>query len=219
MKGCLGLELGRRANCKQPWVTGTSWQSSGWESTHQCREHKYDPLSEKIPYATAHVPQPPSLGSLESWCHNERAHAPQRKDPHDAVKIPCATTKTPCRQINIRNKKQPWGMKRHDRNVLKWTVVMVAQLSTFTENHWIVHLTMDEFYDTWIYNSIKLFKIPRWCSGKEFTCQCRRYGFWRSPGRKNDNPLQYSCLGNLMDRGAWHATVHGVTKSQPQLSN
>ena len=31
-------------------------------------------------------------------------------------------------------------------------------------------------------------------------------------GKGNDNPLQYSCLGNLMDRGAWWATVHGVRK-------
>ena len=35
----------------------------------------------------------------------------------------------------------------------------------------------------------------------------------RSPGGGNDNPLQYSCLGNLMDRRAWQATVHGVAKS------
>ena len=35
----------------------------------------------------------------------------------------------------------------------------------------------------------------------------------RSPGEGNGNPLQYSCLGNPMDRGAWWATIHGVTKS------
>ena len=34
------------------------------------------------------------------------------------------------------------------------------------------------------------------------------------PGRGNGNPLQYSCLGNPMDRGPWKATIHGVTKSQ-----
>ena len=34
----------------------------------------------------------------------------------------------------------------------------------------------------------------------------------RSPGEGNGNPLQYSCLRNLIDRGAWWATVHGVTK-------
>ena len=36
----------------------------------------------------------------------------------------------------------------------------------------------------------------------------------RSPGGGHGNPLQYSCLENPMDRGAWWATVHGVTKSQ-----
>ena len=36
----------------------------------------------------------------------------------------------------------------------------------------------------------------------------------KSPGEENGNPLQYSCLENSMDRGAWWATVHGVTKSQ-----
>ena len=44
-------------------------------------------------------------------------------------------------------------------------------------------------------------------------------GSGRSPGGGNGNPLQYSCLENLMDRGAWQATVHGVTKSQTQLND
>ena len=39
-------------------------------------------------------------------------------------------------------------------------------------------------------------------------------GSTRSPGGGNGNPLQYSCLENFMDRGAWQATVHWVTKSQ-----
>ena len=39
-------------------------------------------------------------------------------------------------------------------------------------------------------------------------------GSGRSPGEGNGNPLQYSCLENSMDRGAWWATVHEVTKSQ-----
>ena len=40
----------------------------------------------------------------------------------------------------------------------------------------------------------------------------------RCPGIGNGNPLQHSCLGNPMDRGAWRATVHGVTKNQTRLS-
>ena len=39
-------------------------------------------------------------------------------------------------------------------------------------------------------------------------------GLGRSPGEENGNPLQYSCLGNSMDGGAWWATVHGIAKSR-----
>ena len=41
----------------------------------------------------------------------------------------------------------------------------------------------------------------------------------RAPREGNGNSLQYSCLGNPMDRGDWWATVHGVSKSQTQLSD
>ena len=44
-------------------------------------------------------------------------------------------------------------------------------------------------------------------------------GLGRSPGEGNGNPLQYSCLENPMDRGAWWATVHGVAKSRTRLSD
>ena len=41
----------------------------------------------------------------------------------------------------------------------------------------------------------------------------------RSPGEPNGNPLQYPCLENLMDRGAWWAAVHGVTKNWARPSD
>ena len=44
-------------------------------------------------------------------------------------------------------------------------------------------------------------------------------GWGRSPGGRNGTPLQYSCLESPTDRGAWQATVHGVTKSRTWLSN
>ena len=44
-------------------------------------------------------------------------------------------------------------------------------------------------------------------------------GSGRSSGEGNGNPLQYSCPENSMDRGAWRATVHGVTESQTQPSD
>ena len=37
-------------------------------------------------------------------------------------------------------------------------------------------------------------------------------GLGRSPGGRNGNPLQYSCLGNLVEKGTWGATVHGTTR-------
>ena len=43
---------------------------------------------------------------------------------------------------------------------------------------------------------------------------CLIPGLGRSPGEGNGNPLQYSCLGNPMDRGAWRPTIHEVAKSQ-----
>ena len=64
--------------------------------------------------------------------------------------------------------------------------------------------------------------FPDGSVGKESTCNA---GIWGSipglgtpPGEGKGNPLHYSCLGNPMDRGAWWATVHGVTKSQTWLS-
>ena len=44
-------------------------------------------------------------------------------------------------------------------------------------------------------------------------------GSGRSPGVGNDNPIQYSCLENSVDRGTWRVTVHGVAKNQTRLSN
>ena len=59
--------------------------------------------------------------------------------------------------------------------------------------------------------------------GKESACNAGHQGSipgsGRSHGEGNGYPLQYSCLENSMDRGAWQATVHRVTKSQTQLSN
>ena len=58
-------------------------------------------------------------------------------------------------------------------------------------------------------------------SGKESACQCRRHRFdpWfgKSPAEGNGNTLQYSCLENPMDRGAWWAIVHRVTNSWTRL--
>ena len=68
--------------------------------------------------------------------------------------------------------------------------------------------------------------LPWWLfpgGGKESACNAGDLesipGLGRSPGERNGNPLQYSFLENPMDRGAWWATVHGVTKSQTRMSD
>ena len=64
--------------------------------------------------------------------------------------------------------------------------------------------------------------FPGGSEGKETACNARDLGSVPGSGRYlgggNGNPLKYSCLENPMDRGAWQAKVHGVTKSQTQLS-
>ena len=69
-----------------------------------------------------------------------------------------------------------------------------------------------------------MYGLPLWLSGKETSCNAGDAGdsgsipgSGRSPGRGHGNPLQYSCLGNPIDRGAWQATVHGVANSWTRL--
>ena len=63
-----------------------------------------------------------------------------------------------------------------------------------------------------------LYGFPGGSDGKASTCNAGDLdsipGSGGSPGEGNGNPLKYSCLENLIDRGAWWGTVHGVTKSQ-----
>ena len=65
--------------------------------------------------------------------------------------------------------------------------------------------------------------FPGGLEGKESACNAGDPGSipgsGRSPGGGNGNPIQYSCLENPMDRGAWQATVQGVTESWTRLSD
>ena len=69
----------------------------------------------------------------------------------------------------------------------------------------------------------KVVFFPGGSDGEESACYAGDPGLipgWgRAPGVGNSNPLQYSCLENAMDRGAWQATVHGIAKSRAPLSN
>ena len=72
-------------------------------------------------------------------------------------------------------------------------------------------------------SNIQYFGLPGWLSRKKKNLPANAgeigdtgliLGLGRSSGEGNSNPLQYSCLGNSMDRRAWWATVHGIAKSQ-----
>ena len=71
--------------------------------------------------------------------------------------------------------------------------------------------------------STKALVFPGDSVSKEFTCNVGDpgsiRGWGRSPGEGNGNPLQFSCLGNPMDRGTWGATVRGAAESQTRLSD
>ena len=68
---------------------------------------------------------------------------------------------------------------------------------------------------TYIYLHVYM-RLPKRCSGKESTCHVGDMGLIPSSGGspevENGNPLQYSCMENSMDRGAWRAAVHGVAE-------
>ena len=74
-----------------------------------------------------------------------------------------------------------------------------------------------------IYFKFSLESFPCKLVSKESACSAGDPGsipdLGRFPGEGNGNPLQYPCLENLMDRGAWWATVHGVSKSRARLSD
>ena len=89
--------------------------------------------------------------------------------------------------------------------VNKAEVDVFLELSCFFDAHWPDNI-----------------RLPWWGSdGKESACNADVSSVpdsGRSLGEGNDNPLQYSCLENFMDRGAWWATVYGVTESRTGLS-
>ena len=71
------------------------------------------------------------------------------------------------------------------------------------------------WYSSWLHASQWVQNLPTMKETQADVSSIPRSG--RSPGGGYGNPLQYSCLENPMDRGAWWATVHRVTKSWTQL--
>ena len=98
-----------------------------------------------------------------------------------------------------------------------WEIANILKMSKSSTEDNLHQLGYINCFDVWVPHG-----FSSWLNGKE-SCQCRRRGFdsWvgKIPGEGHGNPLQYSCLENSRDRGAWWATVHGVTKGRMQLSD
>ena len=101
----------------------------------------------------------------------------------------------------------------------KWSAVDLQHCVSFwCTTRWFSYTFVNPFsysFPLWFITG-----LPRQRSAKEPTCRCRRHkgcgcDIWagKIPGVRNGNPLQCAFLENLMDRGAWRATVHGVTES------
>ena len=95
----------------------------------------------------------------------------------------------------------------------------------FISSSLLLFLSNIPLYDSTItFLSIHLFidGLPKWLSGKEISCQAGDWGWIPGSGRSSGEvfllvPLEYSFLGNPMDRGAWRATVYGVAKESDMI--
>ena len=100
------------------------------------------------------------------------------------------------------------------RSIHVWSVIFLAMsVGYVTIQGFIkVYIGFMHFFLFILY----LMGLPWWLSGKESACNVGDTGLipgsGRCPGGGNGNPLQYSCLGNPVDRGAWQAIVHGVAE-------
>ena len=160
---------------------------SGEESACQCRRHRFESWVEKIPWKGNDYPlQFSCLGNPKDrgawWA---RVHEVARVGRDLVTKPPTP----PCQY--------------HAHTCSK----KLASFSFDTHFHMSVAL-LSQF--------ILISGLFWWLSGKESPCQAGDLGWipgsGRSPGEGNGSPPPYSCLGNLMDRGAWWAKIHEVAK-------
>ena len=104
-------------------------------------------------------------------------------------------------------------------------------IENLTEDSWATifvlflgsNINGQEVCIVYLYFSFSYMGLPWWLRGEESACNVEdpvsTPELGRCPGEGKGNSLQYSCLGNPMDRGAWRATFHGITKSWIRLSN
>ena len=112
--------------------------------------------------------------------------------------------------------------------LVAWNPLLFSSNFSLTSNGkkpWILLFTysLSKYLITIYYEPCILLDFPGSSDGKVFVYNVGDLGsspgLGRSPGEGNGDPLQYCCLENPMDRGAWQATVYGVAKSWTRLSD
>ena len=107
---------------------------------------------------------------------------------------------------------------------ISWIILQLVSRPRPLPGSWLTRAPQIPLHPTTpCLNNIPLHAFLNSSDGKETACNSGDKGWipglGRYPGEGNGKPLQYACLENSMDRGAWRATVHGVAKSQTRLSN
>ena len=109
-----------------------------------------------------------------------------------------------------------WSRSVVSDSATPWTVAYQAppSMGSSRQQYWSgLPLMSYKYTDILGFSGSSVVKTPSASAGDAGSIP----GSGRSPGEGNGNPLQCSRLENLMDRGAWKVTVHGVTKSRPRL--
>ena len=117
----------------------------------------------------------------------------------------------------------PWSYEAGTRPIGRAASWQVGRLSSSESEassiHWQIRASRSRAMIKWIWHR----GIPGGSDSKGVACNAGDpgliLGLGRSPGEGNGHPLQCSCLENSMNRGAWQATVHGLTKSWSWLSD
>ena len=112
----------------------------------------------------------------------------------------------------------PLSMDFPQGRILEWVAISFSRASSQTGDRNLVSYTVGRFFTT----KPPRRGFPHNSVSKESACKAGDPGLipgWgRSPGEGNGNLLQYFCLENPMDKGAWQATVHGVTSVRHDLA-
>ena len=109
------------------------------------------------------------------------------------------------------------------QRILGWVVYLSSRGSSWPRNQTRVSCIAGRFFTSWATKEAHLVDVEKCQWLDYFSPACNAgdlgsiSGSGRSPGERNGNLLQYSCLENPMDRGAWWASVHRVAKSQTWL--